>query len=132
MRIPWCQSGEYGACCNISDFKSWICFTERLAMISGLVVLQTHTRRQQLAGFSSNFIPPELSFFTVFLCTRFTNYDSDLSIFVWITFVFYQECELYIIYNLTNDCTIISNTIITNNMLLHVSTFKMSSSGSSL
>ena len=30
------------------------------------------------------------------------------------------------IYNLTNDCTIISNTIITNNMLLHVSTFKMS------
>ena len=36
------------------------------------------------------------------------------------------------IYNMTNDCTIISNTIITNNMLLHVSTFKMSSSGSSL
>ena len=40
------------------------------------------------------------------------------------------------IYNLINDCTIaqirISNTIITNNMLLHVSTFKMSSSGSSL
>ena len=36
------------------------------------------------------------------------------------------------IYNLTNDCTVISNTIITNNMLLHVSTFKMSSSGSSL
>ena len=36
------------------------------------------------------------------------------------------------IYNLINDCTVISNTIITNNMLLHVSTFKMSSSGSSL
>ena len=36
------------------------------------------------------------------------------------------------IYNLTNYCTIIPNTIITNNMLLHVSTFKMSSSGSSL
>ena len=35
-------------------------------------------------------------------------------------------------YNLTNNCTIISNKIITNNMLLHVSTFKMSSSGSSL
>ena len=35
------------------------------------------------------------------------------------------------IYNLANDCTIISNSIITNNMLLHVSTFKMSS-GSSL
>ena len=35
------------------------------------------------------------------------------------------------IYNLTNDCTFISNAIITNNMLLHVSTFKMSSSGSS-
>ena len=35
-------------------------------------------------------------------------------------------------YNLTNDCTIISNITITNNMLLHVSTFKMSSSGSSL
>ena len=33
---------------------------------------------------------------------------------------------------LTKDCTIISNTIITNNMLLHVSTFKKSSSGSSL
>ena len=32
-----------------------------------------------------------------------------------------------IIYNLTNNCTIISNTIITTNMLLHVSTFKMSS-----
>ena len=36
------------------------------------------------------------------------------------------------IYNLTNDCTYILNTTITNNMLLHVSTFKMSSSGSSL
>ena len=36
------------------------------------------------------------------------------------------------IYNLTNDSTIILNTAITNNMLLHVSTFKMSSSGSSL
>ena len=35
------------------------------------------------------------------------------------------------IYILINDCTIISNTIITNNTLLHVSTFKMSSSGSS-
>ena len=32
---------------------------------------------------------------------------------------------------MTNDCTVISNTIITNNMHLHVSTFKMSSSGSS-
>jgi hypothetical protein len=29
------------------------------------------------------------------------------------------------IYNLTSDCTIISNTIIINNMLLHVSTSKM-------
>ena len=38
----------------------------------------------------------------------------------------------FIIYNLANDCTIMSNTTITNNMLLHVSTFKMSSSGSSL
>ena len=37
-----------------------------------------------------------------------------------------------LIYSLTNDYTIISNTIITNNMLLHVSTFKMSSSMSSL
>ena len=35
----------------------------------------------------------------------------------------------WFIYNLTNDCT---NTIFTNNMLLHVSTFKMSLSGSSL
>ena len=33
---------------------------------------------------------------------------------------------------MTNDWTNISNTIIKNNMLLHVSTFKMSSSGSSL
>ena len=33
---------------------------------------------------------------------------------------------------LTNYCTVISNTIIMNNMLLHVPTFKMSSSGSSL
>ena len=31
---------------------------------------------------------------------------------------------------MTNDCTIISNTMITNNMLPPVSTFKMSSSGS--
>ena len=38
----------------------------------------------------------------------------------------------FFVYNLTNDCTIISNTIITNNMLLHVSTFKLSSSESSL
>ena len=30
--------------------------------------------------------------------------------------------SVLIIYNLTNDCTIISNTIITHNMLLHVST----------
>ena len=44
----------------------------------------------------------------------------------------YQYRALFIIYNLTNNCTIISNTIITNNMLLYVSTFKMSSSGSSL
>ena len=33
---------------------------------------------------------------------------------------------------LTNDCTIMSNTTVTNNVLLHVSTFKMPSSGSSL
>ena len=39
---------------------------------------------------------------------------------------------LKFIYNLTSDCTNNSNTIITNNMLLHVSTFKVSSSGSSL
>ena len=44
----------------------------------------------------------------------------------------YIACIFFIIYNLTNDCTIISNTIITNSMLVHVSTFKMSSSGSSL
>ena len=53
----------------------------------------------------------------------------------WIVIFFlfsYQYCVFFIIYNLTNDCTIISNTIITNNMLLHVSTFKMSSSGSAL
>jgi hypothetical protein len=31
----------------------------------------------------------------------------------------YQYCA-FIIYNLTNDCTIISNTVITNNMLEHV------------
>ena len=36
------------------------------------------------------------------------------------------------VYNLTNDCKIISNTIITNNMLLRVPTFKMSSLGSSI
>ena len=36
------------------------------------------------------------------------------------------------IYNFTNDYIIISNKIITKNMLLHVSTFKMSSSGSYL
>ena len=39
---------------------------------------------------------------------------------------------ILVIYNLTNDCTIILDTTITNNMLLHVSTFKMSSSGNSL
>ena len=44
----------------------------------------------------------------------------------------YQFRAFLIIYNLTNESTIISNTIITNNMLLHVSTFKMSSSGSLL
>ena len=52
---------------------------------------------------------------------RFKNYD-------FIT----KGQVLVIIYNLTNVCTIISNTTITNNMLLYVSTFKMSSSGSSL
>ena len=40
-----------------------------------------------------------------------------------------QYRAFFIIYNLTNDCTVI---VITNNMLLHVSTFKMSSSGSLL
>ena len=40
--------------------------------------------------------------------------------------------DVFIIYSLTNDYTIKSNTIITNNILLHISTFKMSSSGSSL
>ena len=48
------------------------------------------------------------------------------------TVFWHQYRVLCIIYNLTNDWTIISNTIITNSMLLHVSTFKMSSSGSSL
>ena len=47
-------------------------------------------------------------------------------------FFFLIPAPYIIIYSLTNDCTIISNTIITNNTLLHVSTFKMSSSGSSL
>ena len=44
----------------------------------------------------------------------------------------YQYCALFIIYNLTNDCAITSNTIITDIILLHVSTFKLSPSGSSL
>ena len=44
----------------------------------------------------------------------------------------YQYHAFFVVYKLTIDCTIISNTVITNNMLLHVSTFKMSSSGSSL
>jgi hypothetical protein len=44
----------------------------------------------------------------------------------------YQYLAFFIIYNLTNDYTIISNTIITNDMLLHDSTFQMSSSGSLL
>ena len=48
--------------------------------------------------------------------------------------VFEINCyyRIFFICDLTNDCTVISNTIITNNMLLHVSTFKMSSAGSSL
>ena len=51
---------------------------------------------------------------------------------IWFRLFWYQYRALFIIYSLTNNCTIISNTIITNNMLLHVSTFKMSSSGSLL
>ena len=47
-------------------------------------------------------------------------------------FFLYQHRTFFINYNLINDCTITSNAIITNNMLLHVSTFKMSSSGSLL
>ena len=43
-----------------------------------------------------------------------------------------QYRAFFIVYNLTNDCTVISNIIIMNKMVLHVSTFKMSSSGSSL
>ena len=43
-----------------------------------------------------------------------------------------KSSSVFFICSLTNDCTIISNTIITNNMLQHISTFKMSSSGSSL
>ena len=49
---------------------------------------------------------------------------------VEMTFEFLKEC--FGIYNLTNYCTVILNKIITNNMLLHVSTFKMSSSRRSL
>ena len=44
----------------------------------------------------------------------------------------FAKFDIWVIYNLTNDCTIISNTVITNNMLLRVLTFKMSSSESSL
>ena len=47
-------------------------------------------------------------------------------------FLFWYQDHAFFINNLTNDCTIISNTIITNNMLLHVSAFQISSSGSSL
>ena len=66
--------------------------------------------------------------------TRFTErYSGKLQIFFSLIFIYsLKHHTLHFIYNLTNDCTIISNTIITNNMLLHVSTFKMSSSGSSL
>ena len=47
-------------------------------------------------------------------------------------FYFYTSTVHSLLFTiLTNDCTIISNRIITNNMLLHVSTFEMSSSGSS-
>ena len=56
---------------------------------------------------------------------------SKLSFIRTLIFFIHQYRAFSIIYNVTNDCTIISNTIITNNMLLHVSTFKMSSSGSS-
>ena len=41
----------------------------------------------------------------------FTNKDDVL---FW-----HQYRAFFIIYNLTNNCTIISNTIITNSMLLH-------------
>ena len=57
------------------------------------------------------------------------NYTSMANISYSSAFKAINEYTL-LIYNLTNDCTIISNTIITNNMLLHVSTFKMSFSGS--
>ena len=45
---------------------------------------------------------------------------------------YYPYGAFFTIYNLTTDCTIMLNTIVTNNMLLSVSTFKMSSSGSSV
>ena len=57
---------------------------------------------------------------------KLLEYTTEIFLF-W-----YQGRAFFIIYNLTNDCTIISDTIITNKMLLHVSTFKMSSSESSL
>ena len=50
----------------------------------------------------------------------------------WLVKLFTSNRLKPFIYNLTNDCTYILNTTITNNMLLHVSAFKMSSSGSSL
>ena len=67
--------------------------------------------------------------FEFFLNLR-TSYRLDKKIYIFL--ILKPVPCILIIYNLTNKGTIISNTTITNNMLLHVSTFKMPSSGSSL
>ena len=79
-------------------------------------------------------------------CHQNTNIVRDI-LFIWTWYIhcyvvlhhskykilfWHQYRAFFIIYNLTNDCTIISNTTITNNMFLQVPTFKTSSSGSSL
>ena len=61
----------------------------------------------------------------------FSRWGPFVNFKIWLVVILVTLC-LFFIYNSTNDCTITSNTIITNNVLLHVSTFKMSSSGSSL
>ena len=66
---------------------------------------------------------PNLNYFYVSIhIPRVFYYFVNLQNYFCILFWYQYRAFFIINYNLTNDCTIISNTIITNNMLLHVST----------
>ena len=90
------KSGKYGACGNTSYFKSWVCFTVCRAVWIRSLLCCRHTPQDNRPR---RFLP--VACYWTFHCSLFFFAPRNIHeswfrfvVFIWMTFVFYQQCEL--------------------------------------